>query len=107
MGEGIPFILHAAALSQTLPLIAGLRFGTRLPAPRVWTLAWCVTLLLSDALQLWLRGSTGNNNLWVRVASTPIQNAVMLWTLSLWQRHGVSRLAFRIAIPIFLVTVLA
>ena len=31
----------------------------------------------------------------------------MLWTLSLWQHHVVSRLAFRIAIPLFLVTVLA
>ena len=31
----------------------------------------------------------------------------MLWTLSLWQRDAVSRLAFRIAIPIFLVTLVA
>ena len=31
----------------------------------------------------------------------------MLWTLSLWQRHAVSRLAFRIAIPLFLVALIA
>ena len=107
MGQGIPFILHAAALSQMLPVIAGLRFRSRLPAARVWTIAWCVTLLLSDALQLWLRGSTGNNNLWVRVASTPIQNAIMLWTLSLWQPDPVSRLAFRVAIPLDVLALLA
>lgn len=103
----IPLVLHAAALSQALPVVAGLRYGRRLPPPRVWTIAWCLALIITDAIQLWLRGSTGNNNLWLRAASAPIQNAIMLWTLSLWQRQPVSRLAFRIAIPIFLFTLLA
>ncbi len=103
----IPLVLHVAALSQILPIFAGLRYGPRLPPARLWTIAWCVALLAGDGLQLWLRGSSGNNNLWVRAAIVPINNAIMLWTLSLWQRHAVSRLAFRIAIPIFLVALLA
>lgn len=103
----IPLVLHMAALSQVLPVLAGVRYRTRLPPGRVWTIAWCVALLAGDGLQLWLRGSTGNNNLWARAAIVPINNAMMLWTLSLWQRHAVPRLAFRIAIPIFLVALLA
>jgi hypothetical protein len=102
-----PLILHAAALSQALPVLAALRHGRRLPAARLWTVAWCVALMVGDGLQLWLRGSNGTNNLWLRAAGAPIQNAIMLWTLSLWQRHAVSRLAFRIAIPLFLVTLVA
>jgi hypothetical protein len=107
MVRDTPLVLYAAALSQILPPLAGLRFGVRLPPARLWSIAWCIALLAGDALQLWLRGTDGTNNLWLRAASVPIQNAIMLWTLSLWQRHGVSRLAFRIAIPIFLVTLLA
>jgi hypothetical protein len=102
-----PFILIAAALSQALPVLAGLRYGRRLPAARLWTIAWCVALIVVDSMQLWLRGSSGTNNLWLRAASAPIQNAIMLWTLSVWQRHAVSRLAFRIAIPLFLLTLVA
>jgi hypothetical protein len=102
-----PLILHAAALSQALPILAGLRHGRRLSAARLWTIGWCVALILGDALQLWRRGPSGTNNLWLQAAGTPIQNAIMLWTLSLWQRHAVSRLAFRIAIPLFLVTLVA
>ena len=102
-----PLILHAAALSQALPVLAALRHGRRLPAARAWTVAWCVALMIGDGLQLWLRGANGTNNLWLRAAGAPIQNAIMLWTLSLWQRDAVSRLAFRIAIPLFLVTLLA
>ena len=103
----IPLVLHVAALSQFLPALAGVRYRTRLPPARLWTIGWCIALLVGDGIQLWLRGSTGNNNLWVRAAIVPIHNAIMLWTLSLWQRHAVPRLAFRIAIPIFLVALLA
>ena len=103
----IPLVLYAASLSQVLPILAGLRHRFRLPPARHLVIAWCLALLAADALQLWLRGSSGNNNLWVRVVVVPIHNAIMLWTLSLWQRHGLPRLAFRIAIPIFLVAVVA
>jgi hypothetical protein len=102
-----PLILHVAALSQALPVLAGLRHRRRLPAARLWTIAWCVALMVSDGAQLWWRGGSGTNNLWLQAAGNPLRNAIMLWTLSLWQHHAVSRLAFRIAIPLFLATVLA
>ena len=103
----LPLVLFAASLSQILPVVAGIRHHFRLPPARLLAIAWCLALIGGDGLQLWLRGSGGNNNLWLRAASAPITNAIMLWTLSFWQRHDVSRLAFRIAIPIFLVTLLA
>lgn len=107
MESGIPLVLYFAALSQTLPPLAGIRFRARLPAARLWTIAWCVALMTGDALQLWLRGAHGANNLWLHAATIPVQNAIMLWTLSLWQQHAVPRLAFRLAIPIFLIALLA
>jgi|SRR5689334_5073459 len=103
----IPLVLYVASFSQILPILAGARYRLTLPPARLFAILWCIALLVGDGLQLWLRGSTGNNNLWLRAASVPIQNAIMLWTLSLWQRHDVSRLAFRIAIPIFLITLVA
>ena len=102
-----PLVLYAASASQVLPLLAGLRHRTRLPAVRVWVLAWCASVLASDLMQIWVRGHSGNDNRWAQILAVPIQNAIMLWTLSLWQRHAVSRLAFRIAIPLFLVAVFA
>src|SRR3712207_454400 len=103
----IPVVLYAAAASQALPVLAAFKHRSRLPQARLWALAWCAALLLTDVTQIWLRGASGNNNLWIRIVTIPIQNAIMLWTLSLWQRHTVSRLAFRIAIPLFLFALLA
>ena len=99
-----PLVLYAAAASQMLPILAAFRHRTRLPPARLWAIAWCASLLLSDAAQFSLRGI---ENRWAQILAVPIQNAIMLWTLSLWQRHAVSRLAFRIAIPLFLVAVIA
>ena len=64
----IPLVLYAAGLSQALPVLAGFRYGRRLPSARMWTIAWCIVGILTDGLQLWLRGSSGNNNLWLRAA---------------------------------------
>lgn len=105
--RGIPWVLHAATLSQVLPLLATARHGPRLPSARRWVAVWCVTLLASDAAQLWLRGSAGNNNLWLQYIAVPTQNAIMLWALSLWQPDPVSRLAFRLAIPLDVLALLA
>ena len=107
VGRRFPLVLYAAAASQMLPLLAAFRHRTRLPAARLWALAWCAMMLISDAVQIWLRGDAGNNNRWSQMLAIPIQNAIMLWTLSLWQRQPVSRLAFRIAIPLFLVAMIA
>src|SRR5688572_30226848 len=82
-----PLVLYAAAASQILPVLAAFRYRTRLPPARLWAIAWCAALLAGDATQIWLRGASGNNNQWLQFLGVPIQNAIMLWTLSLWQRH--------------------
>ena len=102
-----PLVLYAAMASQVLPVLAAVRHRARLPPARVWAIAWCVSMLVSDAVLIWLRGDSGNNNRWTQIVFVPVQNAIMLWTLSLWQRDAVSRLAFRIAIPLFLAAVIA
>lgn len=104
--RGIPWVLHAASWAQWLPIIAAARFGTRLPAPRVWIVVWCLALLAADAAQLHFRGP-GMNNLWIVHVAVPLHSAIMLWALSLWQRDPVWRLAFRVAIPLMLLALLA
>lgn len=104
--RGIPWVLYVATGAQGLPLLAALLFGRRLPAPRRWVAVWCLALLAGDAAQLWFRAG-GANNLWVIYAVVPLHNAIMLWTLSLWQEDPVSRLAFRLAIPLDLLALAA
>jgi len=65
-----------------------------------------LALVAGDLAQLWFRGG-GTNNLWVQYIVVPLHNAIMLWTLSLWQEDPVSRLAFRVAIPLDLLALLA
>jgi hypothetical protein len=72
----------------------------------VWIAVWCVALVAGDAAQLWFR-SGGTNNLWVNYVVVPLHNAIMLWALSLWQDDPVSRLAFRVAIPLDLLALVA
>ena len=104
--RGVPWVLHAATLTQVLPLLAAARYRTRLPPPRLWVAVWCVALLLGDAVQWWFR-TRAESNLWVQYIAVPVQNATMLWALSLWQEDPVSRLAFRVAIPLYLAALLA
>lgn len=103
--RNIPWVLFAATYAQVLPLLAAVRYGIRLPLPRRWVLVWCLALLASDAAQYWLRDS--GNNLWVQYTFVPLHNAIMLWALSLWQQDPVSRLAFRVAIPLDLLALAA
>jgi hypothetical protein len=105
--RGIPWVLYAASLSQALPLLAAFRYGRKLPAARKWVVLWCAAMLASDAAQLVLRGSDGTHNLWVEYIVVPLHSAIMLWTLSLWQMDPVSRLAFRVAIPLHLLALAA
>ena len=104
--RGIPWVLHAATLSQALPLLAALRYGPRLPTTRKWVVLWCVTMLASDAAQFWLRGPS-TSNLWLEYIVVPLHSTIMLWTLSLWQTDPISRLAFRVAIPLHLLALAA
>jgi len=104
--RNLPWVLHAASLAQALPVFAALRYGLRLPEQRRWIVVWCLALLASDAALLWFR-APGYNNLWLQWVTVPLHNAIMLWTLSLWQQDPVSRLAFRVAIPLDLLALLA
>jgi hypothetical protein len=98
--------MHAAAWSQLLPPVVGVA-GGRLTLPaRRWTVIWCLLLVASDAMSLSL-GSHGANNLWVAYVFTPITGSVMLWTLSLWHRRPLARLALRLTIPVFAVVSIA
>src|SRR5574338_874594 len=102
MQQRIPWILSAASLCQALPVLAALRYRTRLPSPRRWIVAWCLTLLLVDGVQLWM-ARMHVNNLWVSYLGGSVANAIMLWSLSHWQNDSVSRLTFQLVIPLQLV----
>jgi hypothetical protein len=41
-------------------------------------------------------------NLWLWYTIAPVADCMMLYTLSLWQKHPVARLTYRSAIPLFL-----
>ena len=104
----IPLVLHAATAAQVIPVLAAVRYGVRLPSPRPWIVVWCASLLASDFAQYQFGiGAAGANNLWLQYIAVPTQNAIMLWALSLWQPDPVSRLAFRVAIPLDVLALLA
>jgi hypothetical protein len=97
------WILWAATAAQAFPLVGLLRFGWRLTAARWWTLAWCAVFLLGDVVMIAVAQTSGRN-LWTNYLVTPIEDVILLYLLSLWQREGVARLTYRVAIPLFLVT---
>jgi hypothetical protein len=104
--RNIPWVMHAASLSQLIPLLAAARYGRKLPPARRWVAVWCLALLAGDAAQLWLV-APGTSNLWVQFLVVPLHTAILLWALSLWQQDPVSRLAFRLAIPLNLLALVA
>src|SRR5574341_7920 len=94
-----PPVLYAAALSQALPLIAGLSHrGRPLPAPVRWLLAWCALGLATDVLSMIVMFVRGANT-WIQYVAVPLSSGLVLWTLSAWQQHEVLRLAYRLVIP--------
>ena len=99
-------MLYAATFAQGLPIFASFRYWRRLPAARVWVAVWCLALLAGDLVLLWFRNA-GSSNLWLFYIVVPLHNAIMLWALSLWQEDPVSRLAFRVAIPLDLLALVA
>lgn len=106
--RAIPFVLYAATAAQVLPVLAAARYGPRLPPARRWVAVWCLALIASDVAQYQFGvGAAGANNLWLQYIAVPTQNAIMLWVLSLWQPDPVSRLAFRVAIPLDVIALLA
>jgi hypothetical protein len=97
-----PAILVAAALSQALPPLAGLRYGRAIPPARRWIIAWAATLLAVDVIAMWT-ASRGLNNLWTGYVFTPVEVVLALLGLATWHT-GAWRTAIRAAVPAFLLT---
>ncbi len=79
------------------PLAAAL-LGRARSAARRWVLAWAGVEVLESGLQF-LLAARGVHNLWLVYVLAPLDAAVLLWALSLWQTAQLGRLTFRLAIP--------
>jgi len=64
---------------------------------------WCGFVLLANLTSL-LLARRGLNNHWLNYIVTPVSGALLLWSLSLWQRSALSALALRLAIPLLALT---
>jgi hypothetical protein len=101
--EETPITLVAlAVLSQLAPVAAGLLARDRLTTARAWVLAWCTMQAGGDFAAI-LLDATGHDPNWLSYLITPLQGAVVLWALSLWQSRPLARLTLRLAIPLFVV----
>ena len=69
---------------------------------QAWTMAWCGFLLAWDVLSSWM-GAHGLHNLWLTYYLQPVSVGLVLWTLSIWERGEVARLAMRLATVPFVV----
>jgi hypothetical protein len=100
-----PLILYVALFSLAAPLAAFALARRRMRGAVAWTLAWCAVTTLLAVVEL-VAARRGLNNHWVVYVGTPICASLVLWTLSLWQRHPVARLTLRVAIPLLLIAAL-
>jgi hypothetical protein len=57
---------------------------------------------LQDCAMLWLI-ELHRPNLWINHFTLPITTSILLWAFSLWQEGEVARMAFRIAIPLYVI----
>jgi hypothetical protein len=106
----LPWILHAAFAAQALPVLAGARYGARLPRVRKWVAGACALGILADSVQLVIAQSDPHvqtMSVWVTYVSVGVENAIFLWALSLWQTHPLLRLAYRMSIPLFVIGAIA
>src|ERR1043166_9456115 len=95
--------MHAATASETLPPLAALRFGRRLPAARRWIVGWGLVRLLDDGIAL-APALQGRHNLRLRYPFGPLETALLLVAFPLWHADAVARLALRVAVPVFALT---
>jgi hypothetical protein len=100
------WLLYLPVLAELLPPIAVVWKPTRSPA-RLGIAAWSLVMFFGDVLAVWEARHYHKNNLWVGYVSTAIAGTVLLWALSWWQSHSVSRLAIRVLIPLYLLAQLA
>jgi phospho-N-acetylmuramoyl-pentapeptide-transferase len=98
----IPWILHVAVASETLPILAGLAKPARLRGARGFIAAWCAVLLAHNAAAFIL-GRQQINTHFLTFIATPIEGVLILWGLSLWQVRPMARLTLRIMILPFIV----
>lgn len=98
----IPWIVTAAVYVESLPILAGLARPSRVTAPRLFIILWCVVGFAGNMVARWL-GSQGINNHFLTYAITPLKGALMLWALSLWQTRPTAKLTIRIMIPAFVI----
>jgi len=107
METQIPVVLHAATLSQALPVCAAaLRRGRRLSTPARLIVVWCLLLLLDDAISLTIAHVRGRN-LWYQYPTFPLESCIALWAFSLWQSNELLRIVYRIVIPVLLLVTAA
>jgi len=100
------FISSVAMMMQLLPPLAVRPYWNRATLPRQLIVVWSLVFFVSDLLQIAVSRFQYNNH-WVFVLVDPIEDAVILWTLSLWQTRAVARIALRVAIPLTVIIYLA
>lgn len=92
-------IAVSATLSQLLPPLAIRRTWRTTSAVRRIVAIWCLFFFFSDVLQIAVSRFRYNNH-WLFVLIDPLEDAIILWALSLWQRSPLARLWVRTAIPL-------
>jgi signal transduction histidine kinase len=99
----IPLIAFIAAGMQLVPVAVALARPRWLRGPRLGVAIWLVLLALMDvsglAWTFWLK--LGNNHA-ITYIFAPVQGAVLLWAISLWQVRPVLRTTVRLLIPLLL-----
>ena len=93
------WLIYLAIFSDTWPALAGLSSRAR-QGPRIWIVLFSLLLTLNTALEYSL-GRQSINNHFLTYLWKPVQGAVLLWALSLWQTRPEARLTIRIMIPLF------
>lgn len=96
----------AATLSQLLPLSAVVPVWRTTTPARRWMAIWFLVFFISDLCQIAILLTRGPN-LWFFAYIEPVEDAVLLWTLSYWQPRPFMRIAVRAAIPFFIGTYIA
>lgn len=90
----------AATFAQLLPPLAVFPSWRRTSEARKWIAVWGVLYFASDLMQLGF-SRWQYDNLFLFVFINPVEDGVILWALSYWQLRPLTRIAFRVAIPIF------
>lgn len=92
------FWITTAIVTQLLPAQEVWVRGDGASSARRWMAIWSLVYFLSDLIQPFVARIAGSNLVFITIAQ-PLQDALLLWALSHWQKRPVMRLSFRIAIP--------